>query len=551
MSGLAERATRALQAAGFLPKSARQLSLTVPSGNLLPQLVDAWVSSNTASSAKRSRIAWLAASSKLGSRLTVGIAGGSRFTTWIGDRFIWWPRAVPRGRLVGLVSSRLPRRLDTQTDWIAALRAACVELNPASDVLLCAPSTTTGRFIKRFAVHSRLQLLVLHEPRTTSIDGWLARIERAELPHKSGGSVSAFLSPLLSGGTPPPRSVRETPLRDRSIAALSDLLIALHLRRDSQTDRLVRARLRDLRYAGDEVRVALGRQLVPLDLAQDLAALGATIWSPLDQAVQDERVTSRSLCNSRLARTKVRYRCSTLRGEKSTTRRAVQPIIEPESCIITPQRKWNGGRVSIVAPPGSDGWDYLTHCTRRLHGPWPDQSEEDFVDELILNPSKADRSPVAALRRIMAQQRIIATYATIRGPGSAVCFTAVPLLDLPQLRTFRPHRGRWDFEPYGICIRRSWLAQRGSQPVRYGEQPLWDALPDEERPFFQRAASHSKRTNRTMNWQVEQEWRHLGDVDLRELPASEGLVFVGTEREAREIVAISRWPVTVLGRIIR
>ena len=587
MSGLAERATHVLREAGFLPDSG-QLRLRSPSQDILPQLVQAWESSGSGGATERPRIAWLAASAKLGARLTVG-AGACRLGRigWIGERLIWWPQDLPNGRLVGVVSSRLPRRLDTEADWIAALRSVCFDLDPATDVLLCAPATTTARFVERLAVHLGLQLLVLNEPKTKSIGRWLAAMQRADPSIERVGKANGFLSPVLSrapdentptpdaggishvvdaastGGissfaarlsatTRPPQAIRETPLRDRCVVALADLLIALRVRRDSQTDRLLRARLRGLPGESGQVCIAMGRHLVPSELAGEFETLGATVWNPRDRTATPARALYSRPHASKLIEDRVPSRSLSASGPSPEMLSSVVDSHRwtcPTRRITHTEGREPAEVAKIVAPPATDPWEFLTHWTRRPHGPWPDQSEEAYLDELLQQPSKANRSPLAALQRIVKQQRIIATSATLRGQRPGVCFTAVPLLDLPRLRTFRSHRGRWDFELYGICVRRSWLEQRGSQPVRYGDQHVWDALPESERPFFQRAASYSKRTKRIMAWQAEQEWRHLGDVDLSELPSTHGLIFVPSDAEAYQMAAISRWPVTVLARV--
>jgi hypothetical protein len=135
----------------------------------------------------------------------------------------------------------------------------------------------------------------------------------------------------------------------------------------------------------------------------------------------------------------------------------------------------------------------------------------------------------------------------IRGDAKVVCFTAVPLRELPQLRSFRSHLARWDFEPYGVCIRRGWLEQHGCAPVRYGDDAFWESLAAEVRPFFQVRTSTSRRSGRVTDWSIEREWRHVGNVDLSKLPTDAGLIFVPSREEAEQIATISRWPVTVLG----
>ena len=126
-----------------------------------------------------------------------------------------------------------------------------------------------------------------------------------------------------------------------------------------------------------------------------------------------------------------------------------------------------------------------------------------------------------------------------------VSFTRVPAPDLHRLHVFRPHLGRWDFEPYGICIRHHWLQQHGVRPVQYGSEELWESLAEFERPYFQLHVPSDER-NPATQWSFEREWRHLGDVELDQLPRDAALVFVPTEQEARELTRTSRWPVSVV-----
>jgi hypothetical protein len=200
----------------------------------------------------------------------------------------------------------------------------------------------------------------------------------------------------------------------------------------------------------------------------------------------------------------------------------------------------------IVLLPSPESWPYLTHCTRRREGPWPDQDNVDYLDDLILARADADHSALSALKRILSQQRLIATASAIRGGTPVVSFTAVPLAELHRLRVFRPHRGRWDFEPYGICIRRDCLELCGARPVQYGDDQTWDGLSSDDRPFFQLRKTRQTATGGRIDWAVEHEWRVAGDVDLSGIPADDALVFVPTEPEAQALAGVSRWPVTVV-----
>ena len=202
--------------------------------------------------------------------------------------------------------------------------------------------------------------------------------------------------------------------------------------------------------------------------------------------------------------------------------------------------------IRIISVPTAVDWPYLAHCTRAARGAWPDQPQDDFLDDLIFSAEFADHSALAALRRILIQQQILATSNAIRGGAALVSFTAVQLVDVPKLRTFRVHRGRWDFEPYGICIRREHLQQSGARPVTYGDHADWDRLSASDRPFFQRRFSRNAKTGVSIDWSQEREWRILGNVDLGFVDDDSALVFVPTVEESRTLRPHCRWPVVVL-----
>ena len=187
----------------------------------------------------------------------------------------------------------------------------------------------------------------------------------------------------------------------------------------------------------------------------------------------------------------------------------------------------------------------MTHCTRRRDGPWPDQTDAEHLDDLILAKKATKQSPLAALTRIIQTRRLVGTSATIRGGFRVVSFTSVPVDELRRLRVFRPHRGRWDFEPYGICVAQSWLESRGARPVRYATDDVYRSMPADDRAFFQ-VESSSSRGGTKIDWTVEQEWRHVGDVDLGDLPDDRAVVFVPSATDAAQLSPISPWPVHVL-----
>lgn len=184
------------------------------------------------------------------------------------------------------------------------------------------------------------------------------------------------------------------------------------------------------------------------------------------------------------------------------------------------------------------------HWTRACSGRWPDQTDEAFLDEL-LSGQIASRSARDVLERILATERLYGTGAAIRGGHSMVCFTELSLAELMPRRTYRPHRQRWDAEPFGLAISRSWLLDRGARPVCYGDDSTWHQLAESDRPYFQFADSPPDAA-RPIDWTAEREWRVTGPLDLSILPGDAAWVWVPDQSAAERLYPLSRWPVVTV-----
>ncbi len=219
---------------------------------------------------------------------------------------------------------------------------------------------------------------------------------------------------------------------------------------------------------------------------------------------------------------------------------AVQPPAEP--AVRTSSPRQIPDNVTVVRPDQVPR-DWLLHWTRQQDGPWPDEPPDRYLDALIMGDPASDHSALAALRRIAHQRRLLASAKAIRGGYPVVCFTATPLALLSSRRVFRPHRSRWDFEPYGLCIDSDWLTSIGTRPVLYGDDQLWNRLSLDQRPFFQkRTAGRAD----SIDWSVEREWRHLGHIHLDGLPKDAAILFVPTMFDACQLTDVSPWPIAVL-----
>jgi hypothetical protein len=502
----------AMELAGLLPVGVAVASLPACGDDLLGELGRVWSEAagreRGSTGGRCRRIAErLRAWQQRGSRLTLGIPdlADRPFDPWLGLRLAWWPAGLPSGRKVGLVSSRLGRDLETRRRWFAALRAACMSLDHDRDVLVTARSISTQKFVQRAGALFGVRVLevdVWDQPDRDAAR-WGVRLLESDPADDAGPAL--VLSPPYEPSADESLT-SETPAADRAVVALSDRLIVLSARPGGNVDRLVARRLAARGFPAASVFVALGDELVPRELAEPWMDAGAVGWYLQDAEDPQEP------------------------AEEVPWRMADSP-------------RQRGAPVRRLAA-GLHG-DRLTHWTRRRGGPWPDEREADYLDDLILDRGGADHSAFAALWRIVQTRRLIATGDLVRGAAPVVCFTEVPLAELQQHRLFRPHLARWDFEPFGISIDRSWLQQHGAQAVRYGDQELWESLSDEQRPFFQKRTTLT-RNGHLIDWSAEREWRHRGDMALDEVPPESALVFVPTLGHARQIAAISPWPVIVL-----
>ncbi len=329
-------------------------------------------------------------------------------------------------------------------------------------------------------------------------------------------------------GADAPRS----PLADRVVVAAADQVIALQLRPRGQLHELLKRRLSDSSFPTGSVWLALGEQLVPSEVAHELQSLGAVGWSlwPDPSCLPIHTSPTRQRGKGRNSPSLARRACVPEPGDEPASKKT------PRSCDAT-----------VLSEMPWPEESYLVHWTRRRSGPWPEQPSSDFLDDMLLARGERSHSAFAALVRIVRQQRLIASSLGIRGASRVVSFSATPLSELPQRRTFRRHRGRWDFEWFGLCVLREWLEQHGSRPVIYGDESEWPELSDADRPFWQLRQTRARGGAKTIDWSAEVEWRIHDDLDLSQIPRDAVLLFAPSEADARQLAAISPWPVVVVG----
>ena len=195
------------------------------------------------------------------------------------------------------------------------------------------------------------------------------------------------------------------------------------------------------------------------------------------------------------------------------------------------------------SPIHDDQWtridgEWLIHCTRAPRANWPDETPRQYRDSLLIGDrDSVDRRPIDALCRIIRTGRIIAGATATRQQHPVVCFSAVRLAELLQRRCFRPQLGRWDYEPYGVAVRRTAAEKLGIQPVVYGEATMRKTLDPSDRYRF-----HP--TGTTFDWQSEREWRSPRTVDLKLMGPDDVRIFAEDSAESRSRLVDCEWPVT-------
>ncbi|MEO1524093.1 MAG: hypothetical protein AAFX06_01595 [Planctomycetota bacterium] len=204
-----------------------------------------------------------------------------------------------------------------------------------------------------------------------------------------------------------------------------------------------------------------------------------------------------------------------------------------------PERTRLSGQATIV----DNDWfntedEWLVHCTRAPSRSIPGEREQQARDAMLLATQTAAVTPLAALRRIVRSKRLIASAVTSDRRYPVVCFSARSLASLLSERTYRPHLHRWDYEPYGVAIRKEAAIEAGLQPVIYGSPEQRGAIGVDEGYRFQALG-------KTYDWTSEREWRCLGDVDLTRFETGDVRLFVADPSDA--ISLGDHFPISVVG----
>ncbi|MDG1872442.1 MAG: hypothetical protein P8J27_00925 [Mariniblastus sp.] len=432
----------------------------------------------------------------------------------ITHQFLTWLPGEIIGKSFCVASSRLGQKLEQKESWFDALRTLAIQIKNEHNFLLTAENTTSDPFVRRLSVLFQIPMIQLKPFPPSPTSDWFDQ-QKAIGNHTTAHPLTQTIwyRPVLIP-------------KQNGAPNVNDLLLSI-----AQT-----AVLLSVRKNGNIFRAAIAR-------LENLASNPQSQCSPITQLLIDRKLTAKNIESILLGKGATGWWLyqKTQAADKDgspTVPKSTVPITPPSiHCRSSPQQP-------LLQNNEIKSDQLLIHWTRRRVGPWPDQSTSEFLDDLIFQYPGRHHNQLASLCRILASGRLLASNEITRGNRAVVCFSGIPIKELPKRRIFRPHLSRWDFEPYGIAIDRKWLSACGAKPVHYGDEKAWSVLPPKDRPFFQLSKSNSQK----IDWQEEDEWRIVGDLLLDRIPRDHAFVFVGSNSEIERVSELSRWPVVVIPR---
>ena len=237
------------------------------------------------------------------------------------------------------------------------------------------------------------------------------------------------------------------------------------------------------------------------------------------------------LALSKIIDTSCQIAVSNVRRQKDVLKLLVSKTPNPE----------NGMESRHGTSDWKDSRKYLTHWTRACHGPWPGEYSTDFYMDLHRSKTGYPRDGISTLRRMLTECKIRASGRMMPGGAPMISLTATSPDELLKIIRWRPGYIRWNFEPYGISIRKEILESLGAKKVIYGTKNHFEGLDSPQRPFFQRITQDK-------DWSVEKEWRLPGDLSLGGLNSNDVVVWVLNSDQVTEIQNVSPFPVIALRR---
>lgn len=437
---------------------------------------------------------------------------------------------------LGIVSSHDKRSGFASMHWQAALRSAVLLAKRQDWIVVCAKETPYFEAVERCCLRLNVPFIAL------ATDGGVADSDVSDSTVKRARdcvTIAALSDSRSSSENSNP--LQGIPFHDRAVIALSHRVFAVHVKPKGKIERALAYRLTQSTYPPASVYIALSeakRGKRPVRIRHTPTSVDGNLSESALQSgsANANKTPSAGSSELLLGSGAIGWIASNEHAKKTGN-----SWHEPHLSAGCSSRSLNSIVVPTVSVHGFQiaSEQYLVHCTRARKGPWPDQSLDQFHDEILQSPWSTDPHPLDTLYRILQQCKLISGTNLRRSPEATVCFSNSNVVELLKRREFQSHLARWDWEPYGIMFDREWLASIGAQPVRYVNKSESDSIDKSELPFCQFMAGGSSQRD----WSDEREWRILGDLRLVHIPFDKAFVFVPTRNEAQFLCRISRWPI--------
>ncbi len=400
----------------------------------------------------------------------------------------WAPRGLPGGFRICLLSSRIGRHPERFPWWINALRTACIVAARSDAVLLYGEGMTATPFVARMAQLLGIEKIEFRTAPCPASGQWFrSQMQRSTGAGKLPDATHFPLWLLAQNQADAPESL------DAWVASQSDQFRTLFVTPGGTIETILRSGLASGLKQTARCWLLGGESTTSQELHLDLVNRGAVPWM-----VHDDELSGPS-----------------------------------------PPQFLNTDGMAEVVPAPEDLGEYLAHWTRAVAVGTGDASQFGAIDRILFAGMGEKDGALTSLVAILVTGRLVGSASLTRDSAPVVSLTATPLDEFRERRVFRSHLGRWDFELYGVAIRRSVLERLGARPVVYGDDDRWEELSADERPYFQHRGL-------AQDWTVEREWRIQGDIDLRKLGPEDVFVFVPNREVAAKAAPYSRWKIVIV-----
>ena len=373
-----------------------------------------------------------------------------------------------------------------------------------------------GQLLMRSAREARCQGAVLLVADGSAVEPWARRASEltgAKFLRVGFGEQAQQARPQVWVRFPDGLDIN----RDEGIITMADRIDALYVRRGGCVEACLKNRLQPISESSvSPCDVRVGVTTVPTSAASNLieaGAVGGLVAKAVDgrDSVDDPKPHFE------------------IHQKEASGKRLSVASIAPELCTT---RHWL-----------NESGQWLVHCTRASKGPWPGETLTEYRDTILTHDRRvANRTALDSLCRIIHSGELLSSAIVSSRRYPVVCWSAVPLLELLQQRCFRSHVQRWDYEPYGVAVRKKAICELGARPVIYGQPGGAGKLPVSER-FRHQAAG------RSIDWRKEKEWRLAGGLSLVSLNPCDVRIFSLDSCLARSRLVNLPWKVTILKHV--